>query len=70
MYKAPIDIIYGDMTKRIDDDIYRLVQSYDINVDKHELFRALKYDRNQYEKGYADGVKEFAERIFEVNENV
>ena len=27
---------------------------YDIKVDKHELLRALQYDRNQYEKGYAD----------------
>lgn len=27
-----------------------------VNVDKYELVKALRYDRGQYEKGYADGV--------------
>lgn len=29
-----------------------------INVDKEELIKALKYDRNQYIKGYEDGRKD------------
>ena len=55
MYRSPIEIIYGQIQKQIEGDIFRAVQSYDINVDKDELIRALQYDRNQYEKGYADG---------------
>ena len=55
MYRSPIDIIYGQLQKQMDDNILRVVQSYDINVDKEELIRALRYDRDQYEKGYADG---------------
>ena len=31
---------------------------YDINVNKEELIKALKYDRDQYEKGYDDGYDE------------
>ena len=58
MYKSPIEIIYGQMQTQIDGDIYRAVQSYDINVDKDELLRALMYDRNQYEKGFFDGKEE------------
>lgn len=55
MYRSPIDVIYGKIQKQIEGDIFRAVQSYDINVDKAELLRALQYDRNQYDKGYADG---------------
>ena len=55
MYKSPIEIIYGQMETQMEGDILRAVQKYGINVDKEELIRALQYDRNQYEKGYADG---------------
>ena len=55
MYKSPIDIIYGQMQTQIEGDILKAVQSYGINVDKDELIRALEYDRDQYDKGYADG---------------
>lgn len=57
MYKSPIEIICGQIKTQIDGDIYSAVQSYDIKVDKHELLRALQYDRGQYEKGYADALK-------------
>jgi len=57
--------IQHQIAKQQDDAIYEAVVSTGINVDKYELLKALRYDRNQYEKGYADGVREFAERIFE-----
>ena len=55
MYRSPIEIICADVQKQVDNDIYRVVQKYDIKVDKNELIQALQYDRNQYDKGYADG---------------
>ena len=55
MYRAPIDIIYGQMQTQMEGDILRAVQSYGINVDKEELIRALQYDRQQYDRGYDDG---------------
>ena len=55
MYKSPIDIIYGQMQTQMEGDILRAVYNHGINVDKEELIRALKYDREQYDKGYADG---------------
>lgn len=58
MYKSPIEIICGDIKKQIDNDIYRVTQKYDIKVDKNELIQALAYDRDQYEKGYADGKRD------------
>lgn len=56
MYKSPIDIIYGQMETQMEGDILRAVQKYGINVDKEELLRALQYDRDQYNKGYADAT--------------
>lgn len=56
MYKSPIDIIYGQMETQMEGDILRAVQKYGINVDKEELIRALQYDREQYNKGYADAT--------------
>ena len=58
MYKSPVEIIYGQMQTQIDGDILRAIQSYGINVDKEELVRAMQYDREQYEKGYADGKRD------------
>lgn len=58
MYKSPIEIIYGQMQTQMEGDILRAVQSYCPNVDKEELIRALQYDRQQYDIGYADGKRD------------
>ena len=58
MYRSPIEIIYGQMQTQMEGDILKAVQSYYPNVDKEELLRALQYDRDQYNKGYADGKAE------------
>ena len=55
MYNSPIEIIYGQMKTQIEGDILKAVQECDIHVDKDELIRALQYDREQYDRGYADG---------------
>jgi hypothetical protein len=35
--------------------IIKAIRNVKINVDKDELIKALKYDRNQYTTGYKDG---------------
>ena len=57
MYKCPIDVIIDDIRiKSIDFDqkIIEAIQDIEIQIDNDELIKALKYDRDQYEKGYAD----------------
>ena len=63
MYKSPIDIVYGQMQTQMEGDILRAVQSYGINVDKEELIRAMQYDRDQYDKGYADGKRDAMDEL-------
>ena len=55
MYKSPIEITEKQMRMEFDDCIWKAVQDYAVSVDKEELIKALRYDRDQYEKGYADG---------------
>jgi len=55
-YKSPIEIICGDMTHKLENEVFTVVQNIGINIDKDELIKALQYDRNQYEKGYADAM--------------
>lgn len=59
MYNPPIEMLITDISNQIvkqqDEEIYKAVVRYVPNVDKEELIRALKYDRNQYEAGYLEG---------------
>lgn len=58
MYESPIRII-EHIEQRIcgamEDEIYKTVVRMGIDVNKEELVKALKYDRQQYLKGYHDG---------------
>ena len=66
MYESPIkiiestiDSIYKDIVKKKDDAIFAEIQSsFGVDLDRGELIRALQYDRNQYDKGYADGKRD------------
>jgi hypothetical protein len=60
MYKSPIEMIADEMKFVYDNEIVRVVQQHDIKVDKDELLKALKYDRNQYDAGFVEGVIAFA----------
>ena len=72
MYKSPIELLFTDIQNQIieqqDEKIYEAVVHFVPNVNKEELLRALRYDRGQYEKGYADGIAE--SRWISVNERL
>lgn len=65
MYKSPIEIVfpeYGNLFKEVqrknEEEIMTCIQvETGIKIDKEELIRALRYDRDQYAKGYADGKR-------------
>lgn len=67
MYKSPIELYTTDLQTKINEQaegmIMEAVKGIGVDVNKEELTRALQYDRHQYEKGYTDGMKEFAERL-------
>ena len=62
-WESPIAKIYGDIHNEIirqdeENCTFAIEQAIGYKVDKGELIKALQYDRNQYDKGYNDGVKE------------
>jgi len=65
-YKSPISLKCDDIANtiihKIQDEtdeqiVYAASLATEIKIDADELKKALKYDREQYEKGYADGYK-------------
>lgn len=64
MYQSPIELILKHIVEEHEDGLYHsLVYHYGVDVDKEELVKALQYDRDQYDKGYQDGVKNFAQYL-------
>ena len=57
-YKSPIEIIQTQMQTHVEDTIYQSVMKVGVTVDKDELLKAMAYDRQQYQKGYADRDRE------------
>lgn len=54
-YKSPFELFIQDCISEQEGLIMKCVQKIGVSCDKEELIKALKYDRNQYEVGYADG---------------
>lgn len=62
-YKSPIniheplarDIVHKLAEKMENDLVYEVRQYFGYDIDAAELARSLKYDREQYDKGYSDG---------------
>jgi hypothetical protein len=70
MYESPIELITTEFTRQInkqtDEAICQAVQSIGVNVNKNELIKALQYDRDQYDKGYKDGIEDGMKRFAEI----
>ena len=67
MYESPITLVQKQMAvelaEQFDGMIFNAVHAVMPVVDKEELLRALHYDRDQYDKGFADGKKAAAEEL-------
>jgi DNA-directed RNA polymerase subunit RPC12/RpoP len=61
-YESPIELLITDIQHQIveqqDEQIYQAVMNVIPNINKEELLRALKYDRDQYDRGYEDGKRD------------
>lgn len=76
MYNSPIAIfsvaeeIVNQITEEKNRIIMESINKVGIDINKEELIRALSYDRNQYNKGYADGCEEEHKKLKEAIEKV
>ena len=59
-YQSPINIITQDIHYEVvreqEEQILKAILEIGIDVDKDELIKALRYDRDQFEKGFNKGV--------------
>ena len=76
-YKSPISVFFFDeyfkdkIAKDVDNLIYDAVLKVQIDVDKHSLLRALKYDSKQYDKGHKEGyVKGYADATEDIKDAI
>ena len=58
-YQSPITMIAQELETKIENDCVKAVQRYSFDINAEELYKALKYDREQYQKGYADAKKDY-----------
>lgn len=75
MYESPITKIYGEIQNEIikqDEEhlMYSVNQSVGYQVDKDELIKALRYDRDQYRKGYSDCKIDMVDKIKQAREEI
>ena len=76
MYESPIQILQNEFQKQIEIQMENGVMKavaqcgYQVNVNKEELFRALQYDRDQYEKGYVDAAMKYDKVILKILEKI
>ena len=68
-YVSPITVAIEKQTEQFKTDVeksvLKAVYNVGVVVDKEELNRALKYDRNQYDEGYLAGKEATAREIFD-----
>ena len=57
-YESPIHMVTNDIRLKVENKIAKAVLDVGIDVNKEELLKALRYDREQYDKGYRDGINE------------
>lgn len=63
MYESPITKLMSDISSQMikeDEDhlMHEVTRAVGYEIDKDELLRALRYDREQYRRGYNDGTRE------------
>ena len=56
MYESPITVLRTNMETQIEGEILKAVHSIGVHVDKEELLKALRHERDQYNNGYQEGI--------------
>ena len=54
MYESPIKVVQGGLETQLEGEILKAVHRVGVTVDRDELIRARRSDREQYQKGFDD----------------
>ncbi len=64
-YSSPIEIFINDVKYSMEQAVLAAVNKCEIKVNKDELIKALTYDRQQYEEGYKNAMKQMPKPLTE-----
>ena len=68
-YISPIEQTYREIQRKEEEQLGLTIEAeIGYKVDKDELIKALRYDRDQYNKGFADGYAACKEKIMKALE--
>lgn len=59
LYNSPITLVQSAIETQIEDGVLKAVQEIGFDIDPEQLYKALQYDRNQYDKGYSDAKRQY-----------
>ena len=59
LYNSPITLVQSAIETQIEDGVLKTVQEIGFDIDPEQLYKALQYDRNQYDKGYSDAKRQY-----------
>ena len=62
-YKSPLEVFSRGVRLNVEGEVMKAIHECEIFVDKDELIKALKYDREQYVKGFEDGCRERVDKL-------
>jgi hypothetical protein len=70
MYESPVNLLFQDIERQIvqqqEQTILEAIRKCGVVIDKDELIKAINYDRNQYSKGYKDGVDDVLDKLLAI----
>lgn len=62
-YEPPIKVIIAKVNEQLDGEVLKVVQRVGIDVDRDELIKALRYDRDQYYRGFINGSQAYEDTM-------
>lgn len=61
-YRSPVEVaitqLRMEQEKKVEEFIFSAIQELEITINKEQLIKALRYDREQYKQGYEDGYED------------
>lgn len=74
-YESPVTLFYQQAAESITQDqenkiMTEIKYQMAVDINKEELLKALKYDRDQYDKGYKDGFSAGAQYVLDLQQEI
>ena len=75
MYESPINLYMQEIMSKMENErdnaiTAKISESIGVDINKDELIKALQYDRQQYNEGYADAKAEYESMLSQIRAEI